>query len=125
MLLRTTHNMVEPSGATAFAGLLAERAIDADVVAGKRVGVIMSGGNLDGRLLPDLLTARPGALSPPAAGTLTHAAGFGGGSDRRRFSSRLAWSQVHRRSRADSEAVGCDVRTGRRPPGRVADGVPA
>ncbi len=58
VLLRTTHNMVEPSGATAFAGLLAERAIDPDVVAGKRVGVIMSGGNLDGRLLPDLLDGR-------------------------------------------------------------------
>ena len=55
ILLRTTHNLVEPSGAVAFAGLLAERAADPDLVAGKRVGVVMTGGNLDAHLIQDLL----------------------------------------------------------------------
>jgi threonine dehydratase len=51
ILFRTTHNLPEPSGAAALAGLLAER----DVQAGKRVGVTMSGGNADAGPLMQVL----------------------------------------------------------------------
>jgi threonine dehydratase len=48
--------VVEPSGAAGLAALLAGRVAD---VAGKRVGVILSGGNVDGGMLARMLT-RPG-----------------------------------------------------------------
>jgi threonine dehydratase len=51
LLLRTTHNLAEPAGAVALAGLLAER----DRAAGMRVAVIQSGGNLDSPLLAQIL----------------------------------------------------------------------
>ena len=44
---RTTHNLPEPAGSLALAGLLGER----DRVAGKRVAVVMTGGNCDFDLL--------------------------------------------------------------------------
>jgi threonine dehydratase len=51
LLLRTTHNLAEPAGAIALAGLVAER----DRASGRRVAVILSGGNLDGALLAQIL----------------------------------------------------------------------
>lgn len=50
VLLRTTHNMPEPAGAIAVAGLMAER----ERQRGKRIGVVMSGGNLDASLMSTL-----------------------------------------------------------------------
>ncbi len=43
LLLRTTHNLVEGAGAAGLAGLLALR----DELRGRRVGIVLSGGNLD------------------------------------------------------------------------------
>jgi threonine dehydratase len=54
VLLRTTHQLPEPAGAIALAGLLAER----DAVAGGRVGVILSGGNCDTSILTEVLAGR-------------------------------------------------------------------
>lgn len=51
-LYRTTHNVAEPAGALALAGLLAER----DRVRGKRVGIIHSGGNADTKHLVEVLS---------------------------------------------------------------------
>jgi threonine dehydratase len=50
-LLRCTHHLVEPAGAAALAGLLAD-----DVAAlGRRVGIIVTGGNMDSALLAQIL----------------------------------------------------------------------
>jgi threonine dehydratase len=58
VLFRTTHNVAEPAGALALAGLLAERSS----VAGKRVAVIHSGGNADAGLLLEVLSGHtPGS----------------------------------------------------------------
>ena len=54
VLLRTTHQLPEPAGAIALAGLLAERA----AVAGERVAVILSGGNCDAAILTEVLAGR-------------------------------------------------------------------
>jgi threonine dehydratase len=43
LMFRSTHNLAEPAGSLALAGLLAER----DAVAGKRVAVVHTGGNAD------------------------------------------------------------------------------
>ena len=43
LLLRTTHSLVEGAGATGLAGLIALN----DRLAGQRVGVVISGGNID------------------------------------------------------------------------------
>ena len=51
LLVRTTHNLAEPAGAVATAALMAER----DRQEGKRVGVVLSGGNLDATLMPVLI----------------------------------------------------------------------
>jgi len=51
LLLHTTHNLPEPAGAVATAGLMVER----ERQHGKRVGVVMSGGNLDATLMPVLV----------------------------------------------------------------------
>ena len=50
-LLTTTHNLAEPAGAIALAGLLSER----DRQRGRRVAVIQTGGNLDSPLLAQIL----------------------------------------------------------------------
>ena len=50
VLLRTTHNVPEPAGAAALAGLLQE-----GEQRGRRVAVVLSGGNLDGALLAQVL----------------------------------------------------------------------
>lgn len=54
LLFRTTHNVPEPSGAIALAGLLAER----ETVAGRRVGVIQTGGNCDYGLFAEVMSGR-------------------------------------------------------------------
>ncbi len=53
-LYSTTHNVAEPAGAIALAGLLAER----DRAEGKRVAVIQSGGNIDTSALFEVLSGR-------------------------------------------------------------------
>jgi threonine dehydratase len=58
VMLRTTHQLPEPAGAIALAGLLSER----DRVAGGRVAVVHSGGNCDASVLAEVLagsTPRP------------------------------------------------------------------
>jgi threonine dehydratase len=51
LLLATTHNVAEPAGAIALAGLVAER----EVMRGRRVAVIQSGGNIDSAMLAEIL----------------------------------------------------------------------
>lgn len=52
ILLRTTHNLAEGAGATGLAGLLAMR----DSLSGKRVGIVLSGGNIDAGTLRRVLS---------------------------------------------------------------------
>jgi threonine dehydratase len=52
LLLRTTHNLVEGAGAAGLAGLLRLR----DELAGKEVGIVLSGGNIDQETLRRVLT---------------------------------------------------------------------
>ena len=47
-----THNLAEGAGAAALAGLLAER----DRMAGRRVGIVLSGGNIDASVFSQVLT---------------------------------------------------------------------
>jgi threonine dehydratase len=54
VLFAATHNVAEPAGALALAGLLAERSR----AAGKRVAVIQTGGNADAALLTEVLAGR-------------------------------------------------------------------
>lgn len=54
VLLRTTHNLAEPAGAVATAGLLKER----QEQQGRRVATVLCGGNLDAHLLVELLAGR-------------------------------------------------------------------
>jgi threonine dehydratase len=54
VLFATTHNVAEPAGALALAGLLAERSS----AAGKRVAVIQTGGNADAELLLQVLAGQ-------------------------------------------------------------------
>jgi threonine dehydratase len=54
ILLRTTHNLAEPGGAIALAGLLADR----ESQRGKRVGIVLSGGNLDASRLATILAGQ-------------------------------------------------------------------
>ena len=54
ILFSTTHNVAEPAGALALAGLLAERS----QAAGKRVAVIQTGGNADTGLLLQVLAGQ-------------------------------------------------------------------
>lgn len=53
-----THNLAEGAGAAALAGLLAEQ----DRVAGRRVGVVLSGGNIDAQVFGHILAGQV----PPA-----------------------------------------------------------
>ena len=53
-LYRETHNVAEGAGAAALAGLMQER----DAVAGKRAGVVLSGGNVDATVFRDVLDGR-------------------------------------------------------------------
>ncbi|WP_119269179.1 threonine dehydratase [Taklimakanibacter deserti] len=54
LLYRTTHNVAEGAGAAALAALMKERA----EMKGKRVGVILSGGNIDGAKFAQVLQGR-------------------------------------------------------------------
>jgi threonine dehydratase len=56
VLFRTTHNVPEPAGALSLAGLLADRRDAPELVAGRRIGVIQTGGNADTDLLLTVLT---------------------------------------------------------------------
>jgi threonine dehydratase len=58
VLFAATHNVAEPAGALALAGLLAERSR----AAGKRVAVIQTGGNADAALLAEVLAGRTPAV---------------------------------------------------------------
>jgi threonine dehydratase len=58
---RTTHNVPEPAGALALAGLL----VEADQARGKRVALIQTGGNIDASTLATVLDGRTPA--PPSA----------------------------------------------------------
>ncbi len=58
MLFATTHNAAEPAGALALAGLLAER----ELVHGRRVAVIQTGGNIDTAMFANVLAG----LTPAA-----------------------------------------------------------
>ena len=58
LMYRATHNLAEPAGSLALAGLLAER----ERVAGRRVAVIHTGGNADFDVLSRALA--PGATLP-------------------------------------------------------------
>lgn len=49
-----THNLAEGAGAAAFAALMQER----DKMAGKRVGVVLSGGNVDREVFAEVLAGR-------------------------------------------------------------------
>jgi threonine dehydratase len=54
VLHRTTHNTAEPAGAIALAGAMAER----DALSGRRVGVILTGGNVDADVHAAVLSGR-------------------------------------------------------------------
>lgn len=55
MIMRCTHHLVEPSGAAALAGLIADQDEQSDRAAGRRLGAILSGGNIDGPVLAEIL----------------------------------------------------------------------
>lgn len=58
LLFATTHNVAEPAGALALAGVLAE----GPLVRGRRIGVVQSGGNVDAGMLAEILAgATPAA----------------------------------------------------------------
>jgi threonine dehydratase len=54
VVLRTTHQLPEPAGAIALAGLLSER----ERAAGRTAAVVLSGGNCDAALLAEVLAGR-------------------------------------------------------------------
>ncbi len=58
IMMRCTHHLVEPSGAAALAGLMADQAAATDNVSGRRVGLIVSGGNMDASILSEILAGR-------------------------------------------------------------------
>jgi threonine dehydratase len=57
LLMRCTHHLVEPSGAAALAGLIADRRNNADV-ARRRLGANVTGGNMDASILTEILAGR-------------------------------------------------------------------
>jgi threonine dehydratase len=58
MLWRCTHHLAEPAGAVSLAGVLAER----ELLAGRRVAMIMGGSNMDSSMAADVL----GGATPAA-----------------------------------------------------------
>jgi len=58
LLLRCTHHLIEPSGAAALAGFIADRAAQPADGRAKRVAVIVSGGNIDAHILSEILAGR-------------------------------------------------------------------
>jgi threonine dehydratase len=57
LMMRCTHHLIEPSGATALAGLLKDRRSRGDA-SGRRLGAIVSGGNIDSPMLAEILAGR-------------------------------------------------------------------
>ncbi len=55
LLIRTTHNLAEGAGAAGLAGLFALR----ERLEGMRVGIVLSGSNIDARTLREVLAAYP------------------------------------------------------------------
>ena len=55
LMYRTTHNLAEPAGSLALAGLLVER----DRAAGRRVAVVHTGGNADFPILERIMKEHP------------------------------------------------------------------
>ena len=53
-----THNLAEPAGAAPLAALMQER----EVMAGRRVGVILCGGNVDRPVFAEVLAGRTPAV---------------------------------------------------------------
>ena len=51
MMIRTTHNLAEPSGAAGLAGVIALR----ERLANKTVGIVLSGANIDAATLRDIM----------------------------------------------------------------------
>jgi threonine dehydratase len=51
VLFRTTHNVAEGAGAAPLAAALKQR----DTIAGKRVGLVLSGGNVDADVFAGVL----------------------------------------------------------------------
>ncbi len=60
-LFQDTHNVAEGAGAAAFAGLMRE----SEIQRGKRVGVVLSGGNVDAGVFAPLLMNGAPAFSEP------------------------------------------------------------
>ncbi|MGH3545973.1 MAG: pyridoxal-phosphate dependent enzyme, partial [Mycobacteriales bacterium] len=54
LMLRATHNLTEPAGALGLAALLRER----DLQRGRRVAVVLTGGNVDASTLAAVLAGR-------------------------------------------------------------------
>ncbi len=57
LIMRCTHHLVEPAGAAALAGLLKDQKSLGDA-AGRRLGAIVTGGNMDGPILAEILAGR-------------------------------------------------------------------
>lgn len=57
LLMRCTHHLVEPSGAAALAGLIVDQQ-NHPGLAGRRLGAIVSGGNMDASILSEILAGR-------------------------------------------------------------------
>jgi threonine dehydratase len=58
LIMRCTHHLVEPSGAAALAGLIADQSAISSGSSGKRLGAILSGGNIDAPVLAEILAGR-------------------------------------------------------------------
>jgi threonine dehydratase len=54
LIFATTHNVAEGAGAAACAAALKER----DAIAGKRIGLVLSGGNVDTDVFAQVLAAK-------------------------------------------------------------------
>ena len=59
VLWTATHNVAEGAGAASLAALIKER----DRMRGKRVGLVLSGGNIDGDMLRTVLGGRTPAVA--------------------------------------------------------------
>jgi threonine dehydratase len=60
LMFTTTHNVAEPAGAIALAGLLMER----EQAQGRRIGLIQTGGNVDADMLATVLAGETPAVEP-------------------------------------------------------------
>jgi threonine dehydratase len=61
LMMRCTHHLVEPSGAAALAGLLKDQQSRGDR-AGRRLGAVVTGGNIDAPMLAEILAGRTPTL---------------------------------------------------------------